>query len=169
VPRQRSWPGTPGLRWANAADADLLATIHNAAFAPPEAWSRDVFSLQLALPNVIGLLHGEDGLVLARVAGGEAEILTLAVLPAARRRGVASGLLRAAIARMVAAGAAVAFLEVSVKNTAALGLYLRQGFIEAGRRAAYYSDRSDALVLRLELEMPARGSRRERLLPAADQ
>lgn len=116
-----------------------------------EAWSGDVFSLQLALPNVIGLLHAEDGLVLARVAGGEAEILTLAVVPAARRHGVAAGLLQAAIVRLVASGAAVAFLEVSVENTAALRLYLRQGFAQTGRRPAYYSDRSDALVLRMDL------------------
>ena len=141
----------PRLRLATQADAGLLATIHKAAFATAEAWSQDVFSLQLALPNVIGLLHGEDGLVLARVAGGEAEILTLAVMPAARRHGVAMGLLQAAIARLVASGAAVAFLEVSVENTAAMRLYLRQGFTQTGRRPAYYSDRSDALVLRMDL------------------
>jgi ribosomal-protein-alanine N-acetyltransferase len=136
---------------ATRADARLLATIHKAAFPMAEAWSGDVFSLQLALPNVIGLLHAEDGLVLARVAGGEAEILTLAVVPAARRHGVATGLLQAAIVRLVASGAAVAFLEVSVENTAALRLYLRQGFAQTGRRPAYYSDRSDALVLRMDL------------------
>jgi ribosomal-protein-alanine N-acetyltransferase len=136
---------------ATQADAGLLATIHKAAFPMAEAWSHDVFSLQLALPNVVGLLHGEDGLVLARVAGGEAEILTLAVVPAARRHGVATDLLRAAIVRLVASGAAVAFLEVSVENTAAMRLYLRQGFTQTGRRPAYYSDRSDALVLRMDL------------------
>jgi [ribosomal protein S18]-alanine N-acetyltransferase len=141
----------PRLRLATQADAGLLATIHKAAFPMDEAWSHDVFSLQLALPNVVGLLHGEDGLVLARVAGGEAEILTLAVVPAARRHGVATDLLRAAIVRLVASGAAVAFLEVSVENTAAMRLYLRQGFTQTGRRPAYYSDRSDALVLRMEL------------------
>jgi [ribosomal protein S18]-alanine N-acetyltransferase len=136
---------------ATQADAGLLATIHKAAFPMAEAWSHDVFSLQLALPNVVGLLHGEVGLVLARVAGGEAEILTLAVVPAARRHGVATDLLRAAIVRLVASGAAVAFLEVSVENTAAMRLYLRQGFTQTGRRPAYYSDRSDALVLRMDL------------------
>ncbi len=110
-----------------------------------------MFDLQLALPNVIGLLHGEVGMLLARVASDEAEILTLAVTPAARRRGVASQLLEAATVRLAAAGATVAFLEVSVKNTAALKLYLGQGFAQVGRRVAYYSDRSDALVLRTDL------------------
>lgn len=65
----------PRLRLATEADAGLLATIHQAAFPVAEAWSGDVFGLQLVLPNVMGLLHGEDGLVLARVAGEEAEIL----------------------------------------------------------------------------------------------
>jgi ribosomal-protein-alanine N-acetyltransferase len=142
---------TSCLRPVTLADAAILATIHGAAFPPDEAWSHNVFSLQLALPNVIGMLHGNVGLLLARLAGDEAEILTLAVAPAARRLGVATQLLEAAIVRLAASGAAVAFLEVSVKNTAALRLYLGQGFARVGQRPAYYSDRSDALVLRIDL------------------
>jgi [ribosomal protein S18]-alanine N-acetyltransferase len=147
----RAHLGASCLRCVGLADADILASIHAAAFPPDEAWSRNVFDLQLALPNVIGLLHGEIGMLLARVAGDEAEILTLAVTPAARRLGVASQLLEAAIVRLAASGAAVAFLEVSVKNTVALRLYLGQGFAQVGRRLAYYSDRSDARVLRIDL------------------
>jgi ribosomal-protein-alanine N-acetyltransferase len=142
------------LRVASQTDAGLLSDIHAAAFPASEAWSSDVFSLQLALVNVIGLLHAQDGLILARAAGGEAEILTLAVRPAARRRGIAGDLLTATVIRLAALGASVVFLEVSEKNTAALTLYLRQGFTHAGRRPAYYSDRSDALVLRMDLALP---------------
>ncbi len=111
---------------------------------------RDVFSLQLGLPNVIGLWW-EDALILLRVADREAEVLTLAVTPEARGCGVATALLQQAVTRLAAAGAVVVFLEVSVKNTAALALYTRAGFAEVGRRPSYYSDGSDALVMRLEL------------------
>jgi ribosomal-protein-alanine N-acetyltransferase len=152
--QHKSSPETAVLRLATQADASILATIHASAFPVAEAWSRDVFSLQLALPNVIGLVHAKDGLILARVAGGEAEILTLAVIPAARRHGTASSLLHAVVIRLAAIGANVVFLEVSVKNTAALALYFHEGFTQAGRRPAYYSDRSDALVLRMELAAP---------------
>ncbi len=143
------------LRQAIPADAAVLAAIHAAAFAAPDAWSSDIFSLHLALPNVIGLLAAEDGFVLVRTAGAEAEILTLAVVPAARRRGLASALLKAATVRVAKVGATVVFLEVSIKNTAARALYLQIGFTEAGRRPRYYSDRSDALVMRIDLAPPA--------------
>ncbi len=137
---------------ATIADADVLAAIHAAAFVAAEAWSRDVFSLQLALPNVFGLLHQSGGLILLRVAADEAEILTLAVIPAVRRRGVAAALLRQAIGLTAAMGVRTIYLEVSVRNVAALTLYTGLGFVQAGRRAHYYSDNADALVLRLDME-----------------
>jgi ribosomal-protein-alanine N-acetyltransferase len=81
----------------------------------------------------------------------EAEVLTLAVIPAMRRRGVAAALLRRAMAEAAARGAGALFLEVSTRNAAAQALYRRFGFIEVGRRRRYYPDGSDALVLRVEL------------------
>jgi len=148
-------PGGIRPRTATQADASILARIHAAGFTEAEAWGRDVFSLQLGLPNVTGLLYGESGLILARVAAGEAEILTLAVLPTARRQGAATALLNEVVLRLAAAGATVVFLEVSVKNTTGQAVYLKFGFAQAGRRPGYYSDRSDALVLRLDLAAPA--------------
>lgn len=138
-------------RLATLADTAALATIHAAAFSAADAWSRDVFSLQLELPNVIGVLHGDSGLILVRLAAQEAEILTLAVVPAVRRSGIATKLLQEAVIRLAAAGAETLFLEVSFKNTAAETLYLRHGFYQTGLRPRYYSDGSDARVLRLDL------------------
>ena len=77
---------TPGLYRATSADVDVMAAIHASAFPPADSWSRDVFQLQIALPNVFGLLHHSGGLILVRVAADEAEILTLAVSPDVRRR-----------------------------------------------------------------------------------
>lgn len=141
---------------ASAGDCDLMAAIHASAFAAPNAWSRDVFSLQLALPNVFGLLCSAGGTILVRVAADEAEILTLAVSPAVRRGRIGSALLREAMTRAAAIGATVMFLEVSVANSAARHLYTRAGFVEAATRRHYYSDNSDALVLRLDLVRTAR-------------
>lgn len=136
---------------ATAADSDVMAAIHGSAFAGADAWGPDVFSLLLALPNVAGLLHSAGGMVLARVAADEAEVLTLAVTPTVRRSGVGAVLLQEAITLITAMGARTVFLEVSVSNSSALRLYTRTGFKQAGRRPHYYSDNADALVLRLDL------------------
>jgi ribosomal-protein-alanine N-acetyltransferase len=87
------------------------------------------------------------GFALARVAADEAEILTLAVVPAAQRRGAGAALLQAVMRAAAARGAAALFLEVSTANDAGLALYARAGFCEVGRRCRYYADGTDALVL----------------------
>jgi [ribosomal protein S18]-alanine N-acetyltransferase len=81
------------------------------------------------------------------VAADQAEILTLAVVPAARRRGVGAALLQAVMQAAAARGAAALFLEVSTANDAARALYARAGFCEVGRRCRYYADGTDARVL----------------------
>jgi [ribosomal protein S18]-alanine N-acetyltransferase len=139
------------LRRVTLADIDVMAAVHASAFSSADAWSRNVFSLQLALPNVFGLLHSSGGLILLRIAADEAEILTLAVSPNVRRGGIGATLLREATTLAGAMGVRTVFLEVSVANGAAHRLYTRAGFIQAGRRRHYYPDHSDALVLRLDL------------------
>jgi ribosomal-protein-alanine N-acetyltransferase len=140
------------LRPATRLDIEVLAAIHAASFPPAEAWGRNVFDLQLAMPNVFSLLHETGGLILVRVAADEAEILTLAVIPRSRRGGLGSLLLRQATSAAKAMGARAVFLEVSVANIAAQSLYTKAGFVQAGRRPNYYLDTSDALVLRLDLD-----------------
>ncbi len=136
---------------AGPAHASVMGAIHAAAFPPREAWPEQAFAAQLALPGVAGLVHPEGGVLLLRLAADEAEILTLAVLPQARRGGLARGLLAAAMQRAAKAGAGAMFLEVSAANAAARALYGAAGFAEVGRRRAYYDDGSDALVLRADL------------------
>ncbi|MGC1409167.1 MAG: GNAT family N-acetyltransferase [Acetobacteraceae bacterium] len=136
---------------ATSAHASALAAIHAAAFPPRVAWGEDAISLQLALPGGFGLIDERGGMLLGRITIDEAEVLTLAVAPSAHRRGIATGLLRATAERVRALGGTAIFLEVAIGNAAALALYRREGFIEVGRRRHYYSDSSDALVLRMNL------------------
>ena len=140
---------------AGQADIDVLAAIHATAFSAGDAWSRDVFDLQLAMPNVFGLIHRDGGLILMRQAADEADVLTLAVVPAARRGGIANALLLEAIDAAARRGVRTVFLEVSTANSAARALYTKTGFSRVGLRRLYYADRSDALVLRLDLTAPA--------------
>ena len=64
----------------------------------------------------------------------EAELLNLAVDPEFRRRGIASGLLKA----LIQAARGVIFLEVAESNAVAIALYLKLGWEQAGLRKGYY-------------------------------
>ena len=101
------------------------------------------------------LAEGVGGFILVRTVADEAEILTLAVRPADRRRGIAAGLVARGASVAAAQGASRLFLEVAEDNDAARGLYERAGFVEAGRRPRYYAradgSRTDALILTLNL------------------
>src|SRR5947209_3623240 len=121
------------MRRATIADIDVLAAIHPAAFARADAWTRDVFDLQLAMPNVFGLMHRSGGAILVRVAADDAEVSTLAVVSEVSRSGVGAMLLGEAVSQAAGLGARTIFLEVSVANIAARRLYSKAGFIQAGR------------------------------------
>ncbi|MEY4707127.1 MAG: hypothetical protein RJB58_850 [Pseudomonadota bacterium] len=124
-----------------------LAALHATCF--PRPWDAAAISALLVTPGTFAFAH-EDGFVLARAAGAEAEILTLAVAPLARGQGLGRALLQAVITKAAKMGAAHLFLEVGVDNPAALALYAGLGFAKVGTRKAYY-DGGDALVLRLSL------------------
>ena len=135
---------------AGAAALELLAALHGRCF--PQGWPREAFAKLLATPGAFALLAIDDdgeptGLALGRAAAGEAEILTLGVLPDARRRGAGRALVEALAAEARARGAGELFLEVADDNLAARALYLALGFAQVGRRPGYYGPR-DALVLR---------------------
>ncbi|MDB5452376.1 MAG: rimI [Caulobacteraceae bacterium] len=142
-------------RAAAAADAEVLAAIHAGAFAAP--WRVCDVAALLEQPEVFGLMS-DGAFILMRVAAGEAEVLTLAVEPRRRRRGLAGGLLAAAIRQARTRGAESVFLEVAADNAPAIGLYRRAGFEQVGLRRGYYAGAEgakDALVLRRDLNSPA--------------
>ena len=92
--------------------------------------------------------------MLIRRVVDEAEILTICVDPAQRGQGLGGLLLNAAIAEVGQQGATRIFLDVSTENTAAQALYRQAGFLETGRRARYYADGSDALLM-MKASVPA--------------
>lgn len=139
------------LGLASPADAENLAAVHAGAFDHP--WDAAALADLLSQAGVFGIA-APDGFILCRVVLDEAEILTLAVRPDARRRGLARRLVEAGGAMARSAGAERLFLEVAEDNVAARGLYADAGFVETGRRRAYYETpqgRTDALILVLNL------------------
>lgn len=142
------------LMQPRGVEFEHMAELHAEAFDLP--WSADDFQGLFATPGMIVAAAGDlDGFILLRVVADEAEILTLAVRPSARRRGLGLALVTAAQAVAAERGADALWLEVAADNDAALALYDRAAFDEAGRRRGYYrradGSRMDAVLMRRTL------------------
>lgn len=127
-----------------------LAAIHAACFTLPRPWNAGEIGALLDSPYVF-VLTEPHGFLMGRAIAGEAELLTLAVLPAARRQGLGARLTLQFLAESRARNATQSFLEVAAGNGPAIALYEQVGFSPVGRRSRYYigSDglTDDALVL----------------------
>ena len=144
------------LASATSADLPAMASAHAQAFDAP--WDEQALAMFLAGPGAYAFIATDEdpaGMVLCRAIAGEAEVLTLAVPPWARRRGIALALMHAAIGAARTRNSSAMFLEVDTANAPAIGLYERLGFDRQGVRKAYYDrgpdGRADALVMRLDL------------------
>ncbi len=114
-----------------------MARLHGESFVTPRPWSEAEIAAVLD-SALCFVLTAPLGFLIGRAVAGEAELLTIAVDPAARRQGIAAGLVAGFLAEARARGAGVAFLEVAADNAAALALYGAAGFAESGRRRGYY-------------------------------
>lgn len=142
------------------ADADDLAALHAHAFR--HGWPSTEMEALISDPTVTTIVAREGrtpfsrrpvGFVMVRAAADEAEILTVAVSPARRGRGVGRLMMDEAIRRLYFMRVASLFLEVDENNGSALALYRRLGFREVGRRANYYAGgTANALVMRADLK-----------------
>ena len=143
---------------AGVEQAGALSAIHARAFDP--AWGASEIAKLLENPVAFALMASDghpQGFILAWTAADESEILTLAVVPRDRFKGVATSLINAAAAAALVRGAATMSLDVAEDNSPARALYTKLGFVEVGRRPAYYhreDGRVDALVLRRNLPRP---------------
>jgi len=126
-----------------------MARIHAAAFVHDRAWTAQEIADLLASPFVTHLAEPQ-GFTLTRRIAGEAELLTLAVDPAAQRQGIGRRLLQRWMDGLETQ-AGTAFLEVAADNTAAIALYTSAGFRQTATRRGYYQRKDapsvDALIL----------------------
>jgi ribosomal-protein-alanine acetyltransferase len=139
------------------AHIDALMPFEREMFGT-EAWTRAGYRAELAdrrhryyiaAQDAGGALLGWAGVM---VVQDTAEILTVGVVPSARRTGLARRMLADLLAEAVRRGAREAFLEVRVDNEPARALYRSEGFAEIGRRRGYYDGgRVDAVTMRKEL------------------
>jgi ribosomal-protein-alanine N-acetyltransferase len=143
-------------------DVVPMKKAHIAALMPyeqdmfgTEAWSADGYRAELADTRHRYYLAAVDendsllGWAGIRVVGDTAEILTVGVVPQARRKGIGGRLLAILLDEARRRGAVEAFLEVRVDNAAAQQLYERARFVRVGIRRGYYAGgRVDAVVMR---------------------
>ncbi|WP_315502652.1 ribosomal protein S18-alanine N-acetyltransferase [Actinomyces radicidentis] len=163
--------GGPVLRPARPDDVPELARLERELFGG-EAWSRALLEDELAAATATGAdrvyvvveAPGESGAdAVLGYAGawfgdgrGSADLLTIATVPAARRRGVATTMLEHLVALAAERGCEDVLLEVRASNDAAQRLYASHGFEAIGTRRRYYlAPVEDALVMRRVLRPPA--------------
>lgn len=77
---------------------------------------------------------------------GDIDIVSIAVAKNARKAGVAFSLL----SHVLASAKHAAFLEVDLRNQAAIALYRKAGFVDVRIRRAYYEKKYDALCMHWE-------------------
>jgi [ribosomal protein S18]-alanine N-acetyltransferase len=146
------------VRPADAGDADAIADLEQVAF-PVDAWSQALIEEGVSglLPTTTYFVAEQDarvvGYAAVSVVQDVAELQRIATAPGVRRTGVAGALLHAVTELAAGSGAERLLLEVRVDNEAALAFYRRAGFAEIARRAGYYRDGTDAVVLETFVRM----------------
>jgi len=144
------------IREATASDADAIAILE-AECQGDDAWSAalvrdgvtgDLPTIQYLVADADGTLNGY---AVASYAGDIAELQRIGVAIDARRQHIASDLLDAIVAQAPSTGADRMLLEVRADNKGALSFYAARDFVEIDRRARYYRDGVDAVVMRLPL------------------
>jgi ribosomal-protein-alanine N-acetyltransferase len=149
---------TPGSSEHLAAVMEVMDAAFGDRFG--EAWTRSQLSGILPMSGVSLTLAVDRareavlGFSLVRTVADESELLLIAVLPGEQRRGVGGLLLDEFLDRAREDSVRRAHLEVRDGN-AAIGMYLRAGFSQVGRRRKYYhavdGKTYDAITLASEL------------------
>lgn len=145
------------LTWRRRIGAALSAVVHALSLPGTGAPAREV---PLAGPRTPVL-----GFAGIWMAVEEAHLVTIAVRPDYRRRGLGELLLIGALDLAVGLRASTVFLETRVSNVAAKRMYDKYGFVLSRIRKAYYSDNGeDALEMAVEgIDKPQYQSRLQRL------
>jgi ribosomal-protein-alanine N-acetyltransferase len=149
--------GVAVIEPATSRDAWRLAQLHGASFH--RGWDEGEFEQMLNERNTLvhRLRQGRNiiGFAVSRMAADEAEILSIAVDPQHRGRGLSRNLLLTHLGHLAGHGVRTVFLEVEENNQPALQLYNRAGFTVNGRRERYYKQRGgeplNALLMRRDL------------------
>jgi ribosomal-protein-alanine N-acetyltransferase len=146
------------IRRMREEDLPEVRAIETLSFSNP--WSDNTFrgeiqNTPVSFPMVVVRRPGEEvvGYVIFWQIRDDVQVNNVAVRPDCRGLGLGEALMRYAIAKVRAAGAAFMTLEVRQSNTAAVALYKKLGFEIMGTRKNYYTKPDeDAYVMALVLD-----------------
>jgi [ribosomal protein S18]-alanine N-acetyltransferase len=163
----------PRIRNFQSEDFEALWRIDQLCFAPGISYSRPELAAYIRMPGSFTLVAERvlgpadkreispangaiSGFVVAHAnRQGAGHIITIDVLPEARRHGLGSRLLSAAEARLREDSCTMVRLETAVDNISALAFYKRHQYNLVRTIPRYYPGGVDALVLRKNLLSPA--------------
>lgn len=148
------------------AMSDLQSVMHINRVALPENYS-DYFFIDLHERHpetfIVAEQDGEVvGYIMCRMEMGlsnfgfgglirKGHVVSVAVLPQYRRKGIGEALVKEAMNGMMKYNAKQCFLEVRVTNTEAISLYKKLGFDVTRTIHGYYADGEDAFVMTKKL------------------
>lgn len=154
------------LRKFNISDLERVTYINRVCL--PENYSDYFFvDLHRRFPEtfIVAEENGEIvGYIMCRIEMGlsgfgfrgltkKGHIVSIAVLPQYRRKGIGKALVIKAVENMQLYNAKQCFLEVRLTNTAAINLYKKLGFQVTRTIRGYYADGEDAYVMTKELSL----------------
>lgn len=154
----------PLLRPYEKADLPALYALDQVCFPPEIAYSRHELKYFFVHPRYFTIV-AEDrgqlvGFIVTELVMGDGRrnghIITIDVVPGARRSGTGTLLMRHVERLLDERGAVNVVLEVAADNRGACSFYARLGFEPVGRIPGYYGGKTDAVSMQklLRLDMP---------------
>lgn len=129
---------------------DQVMEIEKKSFSDP--WNKSFFSQDIDNQSALPLVAKADDKIIGYVCLwkilDEIQISNIAVCPERRRRGIGEEMMQRILKMTKEQDYRRISLDVRISNKAAINLYQKFGFREAGRRKNYYRHpQEDALIL----------------------
>ena len=140
-------------REATVLDIPVLVSMDREYF-PHTAWPVEQFRAEIGKPTRFFLVGESQNQIIAYAgaflpnAGGEGDIMTIAVDPKFRRTGIAKEMIARLESWAAARGAIAMMLEGDVSNENAIALYAKLGYETLNIRKNYYGYGRDAQIMR---------------------
>lgn len=149
------------LRDYRPQDFERLLEIDQVCFVEGIAYSEREMNYFLGRPSAVRIVGEETGRIQGFIVADRfrprrsqqsmGQIITIDVLPDARRTGLGSRLLTAAEERLKQVGCTYVSLETAVDNQAAMRFYKKHGYVGLKILPNYYLDSIDALLMSKKL------------------
>ena len=114
-----------------------MAKLHLLSGSLTRPWSESEYKILLST-DTIRFFYVENGFLVGRLIGPDAEILNVIVHPKYRRLGKAKYLIGRFEEKAKEAGSSKCFLEVAESNSRANKLYQSLNYLSVGKRKNYY-------------------------------